>query len=150
MGRQPLRQMLGMCARGVTNQTCVSARVAQSCVLPLPRYLGSPSSLRMFAAAPATMEARVIEAVNRYAAMRKNELSSETDGDAAEREKLIAALEKEVTGATKWDDLGFDDLDKVEVLLEVEEEFNHVIPDDEADRIQSVDETVQYLDKALS
>jgi acyl carrier protein len=36
----------------------------------------------------------------------------------------------------------------VEVLLEVEDEFNHVIPDADADSINSVQEILNYLEKA--
>merc|ERR1719195_771317 len=61
--------------------------------------------------------------------------------------KILGMLGNEVTVSTRWDDLGFDDLDKVEVLLEVEEEFDHTMPDEEADAINSVEETIAYLRK---
>eukprot|EP00928_Gymnodinium_smaydae_P056319 TRINITY_DN39719_c0_g1_i1.p2 TRINITY_DN39719_c0_g1~~TRINITY_DN39719_c0_g1_i1.p2 ORF type:complete len:165 (+),score=49.47 TRINITY_DN39719_c0_g1_i1:62-496(+) len=106
---------------------------------------------RTFCAATAkgSLEDRVIAAVKKYAAMRVEELKRE-EADAAsadERSKLLAALGGDVTADTKWEDLGFDDLDKVEVLLEVEDEFSHTMPDDEADAISSVKETIAYLQK---
>merc|ERR1719436_1183628 len=92
-----------------------------------------------------TNQDRVIKAVKRYAAMRAEELSNDTNDTSADKDKMLRLLAGDVTAATKWDDLGFDDLDKVEVLLEVEDEFNHIIPDDDADRIGSVQESVEYL-----
>mmetsp|Transcript_59334 Transcript_59334/g.164067 ORF Transcript_59334/g.164067 Transcript_59334/m.164067 type:complete len:166 (-) Transcript_59334:89-586(-) len=106
-------------------------------------------TLRTFCGQPGSIEDRVIKAVKRYAGMRIEELKNETTDSTGDKDKVLEALAREVTGATKWEDLGFDDLDKVEVLLEVEDEFNHVIPDDDADRIESVKESVVYLEKHL-
>ncbi|KAF8807486.1 acyl carrier protein [Phlegmacium glaucopus] len=44
-------------------------------------------------------------------------------------------------------DLGLDSLDAVEVVMAVEEEFSIVIPDVEADEIQTVDQAVDYIAK---
>eukprot|EP00413_Alexandrium_margalefii_P021754 CAMPEP_0204571960 /NCGR_PEP_ID=MMETSP0661-20131031/39191_1 /ASSEMBLY_ACC=CAM_ASM_000606 /TAXON_ID=109239 /ORGANISM="Alexandrium margalefi, Strain AMGDE01CS-322" /LENGTH=163 /DNA_ID=CAMNT_0051580273 /DNA_START=73 /DNA_END=564 /DNA_ORIENTATION=+ len=108
------------------------------------------AAARMFCSGPqGSIEDRVIKAVKRYAGMRVDELKNETTDSTGDREKAVEALSREVTSDTKWGDLGFDDLDKVEVLLEVEDEFNHVIPDDDADRIESVKESVEYLQKHL-
>mmetsp|Transcript_96657 Transcript_96657/g.282521 ORF Transcript_96657/g.282521 Transcript_96657/m.282521 type:complete len:159 (-) Transcript_96657:66-542(-) len=108
------------------------------------------SAARAFCSGPlGSVEDRVIKAVKRYAGMRIDELKNETTDSTGDREKTLEALGKEVTVDTKWEDLGFDDLDKVEVLLEVEDEFNHVIPDDDADRIVSVKESVEYLQKHI-
>merc|ERR1712146_194765 len=90
-------------------------------------------SMRAFCTADLSLEDRVIKAVKKYAAMRKDELKNSTEDSGEELEKSIKALEQDVSTTTKWDDLGFDELDKVEVLLEVEDEFSHIIPDDEAD-----------------
>eukprot|EP00444_Apocalathium_aciculiferum_P007780 CAMPEP_0183393222 /NCGR_PEP_ID=MMETSP0370-20130417/7798_1 /TAXON_ID=268820 /ORGANISM="Peridinium aciculiferum, Strain PAER-2" /LENGTH=157 /DNA_ID=CAMNT_0025573395 /DNA_START=82 /DNA_END=555 /DNA_ORIENTATION=+ len=105
------------------------------------------SWLRMYSAADGSIEERVLKAVKRYAGLRMEELKNEADNTSAEKEKMLASLSSEITVATKWEDLGFDDLDKVEVLLEVEDEFNHVIPDDDADSIHSVQESIEYLEK---
>eukprot|EP00927_Polykrikos_kofoidii_P054647 TRINITY_DN49034_c0_g1_i1.p1 TRINITY_DN49034_c0_g1~~TRINITY_DN49034_c0_g1_i1.p1 ORF type:complete len:175 (-),score=42.32 TRINITY_DN49034_c0_g1_i1:216-740(-) len=104
---------------------------------------------RRFADAKGSVDERVISAVKRYAAMRVEELKRE-DTMSGERDKMVQALSADVSTTTKWDELGFDDLDKVEVLLEVEEEFSLVIPDDTADSIQSVDEAIAYIQSTSS
>lgn len=58
---------------------------------------------------------------------------------------LLATKPSDITLNSSWDDLGFDELDKVEVLLEVEDEFNHIIPDNDADNIASIEGTLQYF-----
>merc|ERR1712187_1002494 len=97
-------------------------------------------ALRAFSDAAESGESRVIKRVQKYALDRKSELekSTEVSGD---KEKTLVRLVLDVTASTRGDDLGFDDLDKVEVLLEVEEEFNHTMPDEDADAINSVEET---------
>ncbi|CAN8238147.1 unnamed protein product [Cochlearia groenlandica] len=42
-------------------------------------------------------------------------------------------------------DLGLDSLDSVEVVMALEEEFGFEIPDNEADKIQSVDLAVNFI-----
>ncbi|KAJ2451854.1 mitochondrial acyl carrier protein [Coemansia sp. RSA 2336] len=44
-------------------------------------------------------------------------------------------------------DLGLDSLDTVEVVMAIEEEFSVEIPDDEADKISSVKEAIDYISK---
>ncbi|KAF8168017.1 acyl carrier protein-like protein [Crassisporium funariophilum] len=44
-------------------------------------------------------------------------------------------------------DLGLDSLDAVEVVMAVEEEFSIVIPDAEADEIQTVQQAIDYIAK---
>ncbi|MBF13020.1 MAG: acyl carrier protein [Legionellales bacterium] len=46
-------------------------------------------------------------------------------------------------------DLGADSLDQVELLLAFEEEFDCVIPEDEAESIASVGEAVQAINELL-
>ena len=43
------------------------------------------------------------------------------------------------------DDLGADSLDTVELIMEFEKEFNVSIPDEEAEKIQTVGDAVTYL-----
>ena len=53
-----------------------------------------------------------------------------------------------ITLETKFsDDLGFDSLDTVELLMEFEKEFNIVIEDDEAMDIATVAEVIEYIEK---
>jgi len=47
-------------------------------------------------------------------------------------------------------DLGADSLDTVELVMELEEEFDINIPDDAAEKIQTVGEAVNYIEKAQS
>ena len=44
-------------------------------------------------------------------------------------------------------DLGADSLDVVELVMELEEEFDINIPDDAADKISTVGEVVDYIEK---
>ncbi len=45
-------------------------------------------------------------------------------------------------------DLGADSLDTVELVMELEEEFDISIPEDSAEKIQRVGEAVDYIEKA--
>ncbi len=47
-------------------------------------------------------------------------------------------------------DLGADSLDTVELVMELEEEFDINIPDDAAEKIQKVGEAIDFIDKAQS
>jgi acyl carrier protein len=56
--------------------------------------------------------------------------------------------EAEVTiDSTFIDDLGADSLDIVELIMAFEEEFNVEIPDDVAEKIKTVKDTVEYIEK---
>ena len=46
------------------------------------------------------------------------------------------------------DDLGADSIDLVELVMAFEEEFNVEIPDDVAEKIKTVKDTVEYIDSA--
>lgn len=71
--------------------------------------------------------------------------------DIAERVKKIVAEhlgvdeEKVVEGASFIDDLGADSLDTVELVMAFEEEFNVEIPDDAAEKIQTVGDAVSFI-----
>ena len=57
--------------------------------------------------------------------------------------------EAEVTiDSTFIDDLGADSLDIVELIMAFEEVFNVEIPDDVAEKIKTVKDTVEYIDSA--
>ncbi|CAH6719078.1 acyl carrier protein, mitochondrial [[Candida] jaroonii] len=53
---------------------------------------------------------------------------------------------KEITDDSSFiQDLGLDSLDVVEVVMELEHEFNIQIPDDEADSLKTVGQTIDYI-----
>jgi acyl carrier protein len=45
-------------------------------------------------------------------------------------------------------DLGADSLDTVELVMELEEEFDINIPDDVAEKIQTVGQAIEHIEKA--
>jgi acyl carrier protein len=47
-------------------------------------------------------------------------------------------------------DLGADSLDTVELVMELEEEFDINIPDDAAEKIQTVGQAVSHIDSSLA
>jgi acyl carrier protein len=55
--------------------------------------------------------------------------------------------EKEVVPTASFtNDLGADYLDKVELIMEFEKEFNIAIPDDQAEKIATVGDAVAYIE----
>ena len=46
-------------------------------------------------------------------------------------------------------DLGFDSLDQVEFVMNIEEEFDIAVPDDEAERIKTVRDAIQAIQKLI-
>jgi acyl carrier protein len=57
----------------------------------------------------------------------------------------------EVTdGASFIDDLGADSLDTVELVMAFEEEFDIEIPDEDAEKLTTVGQAIEYLEKKLS
>jgi acyl carrier protein len=48
------------------------------------------------------------------------------------------------------DDLGADSLDTVELVMALEEEFNCEIPDEEAEKITTVKQAVDYINTHLN
>lgn len=73
--------------------------------------------------------------------------------DVAERVKKIviehlgAEASKVVAEASFIDDLGADSLDTVELVMAFEEEFNIEIPDDAAEKILTVQDAVDFIEK---
>jgi acyl carrier protein len=55
--------------------------------------------------------------------------------------------EGEVTAEASFtNDLGADSLDTVELIMEFEKEFNIAIPDDQAEKIQTVAQAIEYIE----
>ena len=62
--------------------------------------------------------------------------------------KQLGVNEDEVTSEASFiDDLGADSLDIVELVMALEEEFGIEIPDEEAEKIQTVGQAVDYIEK---
>lgn len=60
----------------------------------------------------------------------------------------LGVEENEVTlEANFTNDLGADSLDTVELIMEFEKEFNIAIPDEQAEKIQTVGEAVSYIEE---
>ena len=56
--------------------------------------------------------------------------------------------EEEVTpDASFVDDLGADSLDTVELVMAFEEEFNVEVPDEDAEKLQTVGDVVKYIEE---
>jgi acyl carrier protein len=56
--------------------------------------------------------------------------------------------EAEVTPSASFvDDLGADSLDQVELVMALEEAFDLEIPDEDAEKIRSVQDAIDYIDK---
>ena len=60
----------------------------------------------------------------------------------------LGVEESEVTmEASFTNDLGADSLDTVELIMEFEKEFDISIPDDQAEKIQTVGMAIQYIEE---
>jgi acyl carrier protein len=65
------------------------------------------------------------------------------------REIVAEQLERDVNEVTNTasfiDDLGADSLDIVEMVMKMEEEFGIEIPDEDAEKIKTVNDVIQYI-----
>ena len=61
-------------------------------------------------------------------------------------EHLDVEEAKVATNASFIDDLGADSLDQVELVMAFEEEFGVEIPDEEAEKIVTVEDAVKYIE----
>ena len=62
-------------------------------------------------------------------------------------EQLGVSFEEVKPDASFVDDLGSDSLDLVELIMALEEEFNIEIPDEEAEKIKTVSQAIEYVKK---
>lgn len=61
----------------------------------------------------------------------------------------LGVNEDQVTPEAKFiEDLGADSLDTVELVMALEEEFGNEIPDEEAEKLQSVGDVIKYIDES--
>ncbi len=75
-----------------------------------------------------SIEERVIEIVSEQMGVAKDQISKET---------------------SFINDLGADSLDTVELVMELEEEFDITIPDEKAEEIQTVGQAVAYIEEHI-
>lgn len=76
---------------------------------------------------------------------------------AAMKDKIIEIISNQLgidhgdvtPEASVVDDLGADSLDVVELVMALEEEFNLEIPDEEAEKIKSVNDIFSHMENAL-
>ena len=74
---------------------------------------------------------------------------------ATNQERLIEIIAKQLgvdegnvtPDASFMEDLGADSLDTVELVMALEEEFDIEIPDSDAEKIQTVQDALTYLDE---
>ena len=73
--------------------------------------------------------------------------------EVAEKVKAIiveklSVNESEVTPEASFtNDLGADSLDTVELIMDLEKEFNVTIPDDAAEKISTVGDAINYIEQ---
>ena len=60
-------------------------------------------------------------------------------------EQLGVSLEEVQPSASFIEDLGADSLDIVELIMALEEEYDIEIPDEDAEKIQSVQDVISYI-----
>lgn len=64
--------------------------------------------------------------------------------------KQLGVTKEKVTPETSFvNDLGADSLDTVELVMEIEDAFDLTIPDDEAEKIQTVGDAIRYIEKSV-
>ena len=75
--------------------------------------------------------------------------------DVAERikeiikEQLMVETDEVTETASFVDDLGADSLDTVEMIMEIEDEFGIEIPDEDAEKIATVGDAIEYVKKKV-
>jgi acyl carrier protein len=64
-------------------------------------------------------------------------------------EQLGVSKDEAVLKASFIDDLGADSLDIVELVMSLEEDFDLEIPDDDAEKIQTIGDAIAYMKERL-
>lgn len=63
----------------------------------------------------------------------------------------LGVKEEEVSANASFvDDLGADSLDTVELVMAFEEEFNVEVPDEDAEKLQTVGDVIKYIEDKSS
>jgi len=65
-------------------------------------------------------------------------------------EQMGTSRDKITENTSFINDLGADSLDTVELVMEFEDEFDINIPDDEAEKIQTVGDAINYIKSRVS
>jgi len=78
-----------------------------------------------------------------------------SDNNADRVKKIIVSQlnvsEEQVTPEANFiDDLGADSLDQVELVMALEEEFGPEIPEEEAEKLQTVGSVIEYVEKNIA
>ncbi len=78
-----------------------------------------------------------------------------SDSNADRVKKIIISQlnvsEEQVTPEANFiDDLGADSLDQVELVMALEEEFGPEIPEEEAEKLQTVGSVIEYVEKNIA
>ena len=60
-------------------------------------------------------------------------------------EQLGVSIEEVTPTASFIEDLGADSLDIVELIMALEEEYDMEIPDEDAEKIQTVEDVIKYI-----
>ena len=66
------------------------------------------------------------------------------------RDQLSVTDEQITPEASFIDDLGADSLDQVELVMALEEEFGKDIPEEEAEKLQTVGSVIKYIDSQVA
>ncbi|HHW60077.1 MAG: acyl carrier protein [Bacteroidota bacterium] len=64
-------------------------------------------------------------------------------------DKLGVSENEVIPEASFTNDLGADSLDTVELIMEFEKEFNLSIPDEDAEKITTVGEAIEYINQHI-
>jgi acyl carrier protein len=80
--------------------------------------------------------------------MTRDEISAKVKNIIVEQ--LGVNAEEVKDEASFIDDLGADSLDTVELVMALEEEFNAEIPDEDAEKLRTVTDAINYIDQKLS
>ena len=64
-------------------------------------------------------------------------------------EQLGVSAEEVIPEASFIDDLGADSLDIVELVMALEEEWGLEIPDDDAEKIQTIQDAITYIEERV-
>ncbi len=65
-------------------------------------------------------------------------------------EQLSVSEEEVVPEASFVDDLGADSLDLVELIMVMEEKFEQEIPDEDAEKLQTVNDAITYIKERVT